>query len=633
MKADVDPDFWRERGVSSSPGTPGFKGALAGAVAAVARRRVTGLSAGCRPSPRCTSSPACGEGMARRSRATCATPRRSPRRVAATRARRSSSTWPRSRSCAVLRRAARDLRDERDGHRERARRGARHAGGVRAVVNVTTDKCYENREWEWGYREDEPMGGHDPYSSSQGLRRARHERLPPLVLRRSRRAARGLGARRQRDRRRRLGRGPAHPRHHARRARGRAGARAQSRTRSGPGSTCSTRSAATSCSRRRCGESPEHADGWNFGPAERGRAPGRLDRRAAGRAVARASCAGRSTTAPHPHEARYLKLDSSRARARLGWRPRWDLDEALAEHRRLVPGAARRRRHARRSRSAQIEAFAYAAALGMSDDRLPLLRRAAARRLRRPRHVAARERLPAAGAAQRDGAVLSAARARLRRVLPRAARGVRVARGRSSPTTPTSRRTRRAGSSTPRATPSTMIERFGLGGDSQVVEIASNDGYLLQYFVERGVPVLGIEPAANVAEVARASGHPDAGRVLRRATAARELRRASARPTCCSATTCSPTCPTSTTSSAGMKVAAQARRRDHDGVPAPAAADRRATSSTRSTTSTSRTSRSSPSRAVFAAHGLRALRRRGAADARRLAAHLRLPRRRRRASR
>src|SRR5579859_2354535 len=37
-----------------------------------------------------------------------------------------------------------------------------------AVVNVTSDKCYENREWEWGYREDEPMGGHDPYSNSKG---------------------------------------------------------------------------------------------------------------------------------------------------------------------------------------------------------------------------------------------------------------------------------------------------------------------------------------------------------------------------------------------------------------------------------------------------------------------------------
>lgn len=39
---------------------------------------------------------------------------------------------------------------------------------VRAVVNITTDKCYENKEWMWGYREIDPMGGHDPYSASKG---------------------------------------------------------------------------------------------------------------------------------------------------------------------------------------------------------------------------------------------------------------------------------------------------------------------------------------------------------------------------------------------------------------------------------------------------------------------------------
>ena len=44
----------------------------------------------------------------------------------------------------------------------------RHTGGVKAVVNITSDKCYENREWLWGYREDEAMGGFDPYSSSKG---------------------------------------------------------------------------------------------------------------------------------------------------------------------------------------------------------------------------------------------------------------------------------------------------------------------------------------------------------------------------------------------------------------------------------------------------------------------------------
>jgi CDP-glucose 4,6-dehydratase len=44
----------------------------------------------------------------------------------------------------------------------------RNTPGVKAVVNVTSDKCYENREWQWGYRENEPMGGYDPYSNSKG---------------------------------------------------------------------------------------------------------------------------------------------------------------------------------------------------------------------------------------------------------------------------------------------------------------------------------------------------------------------------------------------------------------------------------------------------------------------------------
>ena len=45
---------------------------------------------------------------------------------------------------------------------------ARHAGSVKAIVCVTSDKCYENKEWVWAYRENEPMGGYDPYSNSKG---------------------------------------------------------------------------------------------------------------------------------------------------------------------------------------------------------------------------------------------------------------------------------------------------------------------------------------------------------------------------------------------------------------------------------------------------------------------------------
>ena len=44
----------------------------------------------------------------------------------------------------------------------------RRSDTLKAIVNITSDKCYENREWPWGYRENDPMGGHDPYSASKG---------------------------------------------------------------------------------------------------------------------------------------------------------------------------------------------------------------------------------------------------------------------------------------------------------------------------------------------------------------------------------------------------------------------------------------------------------------------------------
>ena len=67
-----------------------------------------------------------------------------------------------------------------------------------------------------------------------------------------------------------------------------------------------------------------------------------------------------------------------------------------------------------------------------------------------------------------------------------------------------------------------MVGRWGLHEQSQVVEIASNDGYLLQYFVAQGIPVLGIEPAANVAKVAREKSIPTVVKFFGQQTA-REL--------------------------------------------------------------------------------------------------------------
>ena len=69
-----------------------------------------------------------------------------------------------------------------------------------------------------------------------------------------------------------------------------------------------------------------------------------------------------------------------------------------------------------------------------------------------------------------------------------------------------------------------VTERLGLGPQHRVVEVASNDGYLLQYFVAKGIPVLGIEPAANVAAAARALNVPTLGKFFGAATA-EEVRR------------------------------------------------------------------------------------------------------------
>src|SRR4029077_5099986 len=64
-----------------------------------------------------------------------------------------------------------------------------------------------------------------------------------------------------------------------------------------------------------------------------------------------------------------------------------------------------------------------------------------------------------------------------------------------------------------------IAERFNIGPQSRVVELASNDGYLLQYFVKKGIPVLGVEPAANVAQAAMKKGIPTVVRFFGEKTA------------------------------------------------------------------------------------------------------------------
>jgi CDP-glucose 4,6-dehydratase len=199
--------------------------------------------------------------------------------------------------------------------------------GVRVVVNVTSDKCYENREWEWAYREDEPMGGHDPYSSSKGA-----SELVTSAYRRSFFDA------------------PDGPRLASARAGNVIGggdwgedrlipdvmraalADAPVQIRN-PGATRPWQHVLNPLSgylalAERLWDDPSAATAWNFGPDEGDARPvgaivDRLDELWPG------GLRRQDDPGEHPHEARYLKVDSSRARARLGWAPRWGLEQAL----------------------------------------------------------------------------------------------------------------------------------------------------------------------------------------------------------------------------------------------------------------------------------------------------------------
>jgi CDP-glucose 4,6-dehydratase len=204
---------------------------------------------------------------------------------------------------------------------------ARSAPSVRVIVNVTSDKCYENREWVWGYREDEAMGGSDPYSSSKGaaeLVTAAYRRTyfadpdgPRLA---SARAGNVIGGG---D----WGEDRLVP-DIARSAT--AGVPAPIRN---PGSVRPWQHVMNPLSgylllAERLWTDATLAEGWNFGPDDDGAlSVGDLATRLTqlwGDGAAWAQDGER-----HPHEATYLRLDSSKARQRLGWEPRWNVDVAL----------------------------------------------------------------------------------------------------------------------------------------------------------------------------------------------------------------------------------------------------------------------------------------------------------------
>jgi CDP-glucose 4,6-dehydratase len=203
---------------------------------------------------------------------------------------------------------------------------------VKAVVNVTTDKCYENKEWIWGYRENEPLGGYDPYSNSKAC-----SELVTAAYRSS----------------------YFNPADHAKHGVGVASARAGNVIGGGDWATdrlipdC-VRSILNSeevlirnprsirpwqhvldplsgyllLAENLSRDGARYAEAWNFGPREEDARPVEW--------LVQRICAAwgngasyKTAQGDNPHEASMLKLDCSKAHARLNWYPRWSLERAI----------------------------------------------------------------------------------------------------------------------------------------------------------------------------------------------------------------------------------------------------------------------------------------------------------------
>jgi CDP-glucose 4,6-dehydratase len=197
----------------------------------------------------------------------------------------------------------------------------------RVVLNVTSDKCYENREWEWGYREDEPMGGFDPYSNSKGASelvtsayRSSFFSDPDGVRLASARAGNVIG-----------GGDWGEDRLMADIMRGALAGEPIAIRR--PDAIRPWQHVLNPLSGylRLCEAlwaDPAHATGFNFGPAESDARPVQWIADRIGERWPD-TLDFQVDPGPHPHEATWLKLDSARAHARLGWRPGWALDRTL----------------------------------------------------------------------------------------------------------------------------------------------------------------------------------------------------------------------------------------------------------------------------------------------------------------
>ena len=206
----------------------------------------------------------------------------------------------------------------------------RRAPSVRAVVVVTSDKCYANRGWVWGYREDEAMGGHDPYSASKGC--------AELVAAAYQSSFLGVNGSRATIASARAGNVIGGGDWAADRLVPdaiRALVAGEALVVRNPGATrpwqhvLEPLSGYLALAEKVFEGQREWEGGWNFGPWDEDAVPvseiASLITEAWG-----SGAAWKAMPDPNaPHEAPYLKLDSSKARQRLGWRPRLRIAQAL----------------------------------------------------------------------------------------------------------------------------------------------------------------------------------------------------------------------------------------------------------------------------------------------------------------
>lgn len=235
----------------------------------------------------------------------------------------------------------------------------RRTMGVKAVVNVTTDKCYENKEWVWGYREDEPMGGFDPYSNSKGCSELVSSAYRSSFFNAERHAEHGVALA-------------------TARAGNVIGGGDWAKDRLIPDIIAAFENGQPVRIRNPyairpwqhvleplCGyltlaeklyvAGPVAAEGWNFGPhADDVRSVEWIVKHLAAQWGGGASW--QIDSGEHPHEANYLKLDISKAGQYLGWAPAMRLEQALG----LVVDWARQRlagKDIRAVTEAQIQAY------------------------------------------------------------------------------------------------------------------------------------------------------------------------------------------------------------------------------------------------------------------------------------